>query len=112
MRLYDTQVIRAYVSRLIKNAPRGTQAQLARHLGVPVQTVNKWARESTCPIQQNWPGIESYFRLEAGTLAGLGGVGEQKLSEVEAALWDDEDLTETQRDALLSVYRSYRSVTA
>jgi hypothetical protein len=112
VRLYDTQAVRAYVADLIANAPRGTQAKLARKLGKPVQTVNKWARRSTCPDQENWPGIEAYFRLEPGTLAGLGGVGEQKLSEVEAAIYDDVGLTEDQRDALLRVYRTYRSVSA
>lgn len=107
MRLYDSKALGKYVADLIEVAPRGTQAKLARHMGVAVQTVNKWAQRSCAPVQENWPGIESYFGLEEGTLAGLGGVGEQKLSTLEAAIYDAAELDDDQRDAMLRVYRAF-----
>lgn len=109
MQLYESQVIRTYVSGLLEHAPRGTQAKLARYLDAPVQTINKWAQNSTCPSSQNWPGIERFFGLEPGTIAGLGGLSEQKLSDAETALLNDEDLTDEDRETVLRVYRSLRT---
>jgi hypothetical protein len=107
--LYGNKVIRDYVGGLIRNAPRGTQAKLARELGAPVQTVNKWALGMTCPSPRSWSVIEQFFELEEGTLSGLGGLTDQKLTDAETALLSAEELTDDDRETVLRVYRSLRT---
>lgn len=100
---YDNHAINVLVAQAIADAPYGTQAELARHLGVPPATVNRWAKRLNCPQHEHWPGIESFFEWPAGTIEGAGGVGPSTLGQTEAAILGDKRLTEDQRVTLLAV---------
>ena len=100
---YDNHAINVLVQQAIKDAPRGTQAELARHVGVPPATVNRWAKRLNCPGHEHWPAIESFFGWPAGTIEGVGGVGPSTLGQTEAAILGDKRFTEDQRMTLLAV---------
>ena len=101
---YDATAIKAHVSRAIKEGKRGTQSELARAVGVPQPTVNKWKKEQTCPSHEYWPAIERHFGWDEGTLAGVGGMTPTKLTPVETALLQDEEMTDKERAVLLDMY--------
>ncbi len=62
------------LSRLIGSGQRGTQADLARHVGVERQTVGKWRSGQTKPDPDHWSAIESFFDLPENTIADSAGV--------------------------------------
>lgn len=68
---YDLSVVAAEVQNALASRGRGAQTQLAHHLGVAVQTVNKWAKGQTTPDQERWPEIEAFFGWESGYLIRL-----------------------------------------
>lgn len=78
------------VRRLLDEAELGTQAELARHLGLAAASVNRWAKRNGNPDPRYWDGIERFFELRAGTLRAiaLGADGDTD-REVLASLLED-----------------------
>ena len=101
---YDAEAIKTYVSRAIEDGPRGTQSGLARAVGAPQPTINKWKKMQTCPGHEYWPAIEEYFEWKPGTLAGVGGMAPITVTEVQAAIARDAELDSRQRKFLLDAY--------
>ncbi len=62
------------LSRLIGSGQRGTQSDLARHIGVERQTVGKWRSGQTKPDPSHWSAIEEFFELPEHTIADAAGV--------------------------------------
>lgn len=106
---HDVEAVKGFVARAVGDGPRGTQNRLARHVGVPAATVNRWANRVQCPSLEHWPAIETFFGWEPGTLIGVAGLGPVPAADIEAAILAAVDLTEDARDILLRVYRSLRS---
>ena len=56
------------IAKLIDGGGMGIQSDLARHLGVSPQSVNKWSAHQTQPRKALWSQIEDYFELNEGDL--------------------------------------------
>lgn len=66
---YKSDVVTAIIAAEVDRQGRGTQARLARDVGVREQTVNKWVQHQTCPEPEKWDAIERSLGLEHGRLA-------------------------------------------
>lgn len=67
---YKTHVVNDAIIEAV-GRPGWTQARLARALGIPAQTVNKWTQRHTTPDPKSWPAIEQALELPAGTFWAL-----------------------------------------
>lgn len=105
--IYDTHAVAVLISEAIAERPRGTQAKLARHVGVPEATVSRWAKRQSCPAHTYWPALEEFFEMEPGTIRGAGGVGQSQLGETESSILGDDRLTEDQRRVMLAILNGY-----
>src|SRR5690349_21312215 len=80
---YNADVVLDIVVDQLERAGRGGQTQLAQHLGVAVQTVNKWRKRQTTPERRWWPGIEEFYDLGDGALSRAAGLGDAGTAEIE-----------------------------
>lgn len=82
------------VAEALAAGNRGIQSRLAEHLGVAVQTVNKWSRRQTVPQPGSFGAIEAFFGWPPGTLLALhlldvgASSGDPRLDRVEVARAD------------------------
>lgn len=67
--VYDEAALKALLGPALRALPRGGQTALARAVGVEPQTVNKWAKEQTCPDPARWGAIEDFLGWEAEAIA-------------------------------------------
>jgi hypothetical protein len=72
--LWDTTAVQEHVARALDSAPTGSQARLARHVGVHPATVNRWVRGLAFPDIKYWTNIESFFGWQPGTLQAVAGL--------------------------------------
>lgn len=70
---FDAAAVSKRVSRALQEGPPGTQAALARVLGVTPTSVNRWAKRHTVPDPTKWAAIEHFFGWEPRTLLKVAG---------------------------------------
>jgi hypothetical protein len=88
---YNPDMVTKVIADALESKPRGTQARLAKALGVGAQAVNKWVHGQGAPDPSRWAAIEDFLELEPGTLQlAAGGPVTPKLTRDEhvAALRD------------------------
>lgn len=68
MAAYNTDMVNDVIRDAVLRRGRGAQSELARTLGVPAQTVNKWMQGQNAPDPGKWTDIEKALELEPGTL--------------------------------------------
>ena len=93
-----------------------SQRELARLTELSDPYVSQLERGLHQPSVRVMKSLANALNIQVETLLAAAGVLEQRLgqaavgrAETEAAIRTDPDLTDTQKEALLTVYRSYRS---
>lgn len=66
---YNVAVLTEMISSEVGRRGRGAQTDLAKAIGVEVQTVNKWVHGQTHPDPARWAAIEEALGWEPGTIA-------------------------------------------
>jgi DNA-binding transcriptional regulator YdaS (Cro superfamily) len=49
----------------------GSQAELARRLGIAPTSITRWRDGTTTPRREHWPAIEEFLGILPGTIAKL-----------------------------------------
>lgn len=68
---YNHSMVNIVIAKELERQGRGSQTRLAEHVGVRVQTVNKWVQGQTSPERFRFHAIEEFFGWKENALLGL-----------------------------------------